>query len=727
MYLTIEPMAFHLPHCKPLSLTLRWRRGWGLMLALSLAACAELAPPGVPRLDLPARDSTGVKNIAPDTQGDRSTQIEAMPAPPRSDTRAAATPALAAPAPAKSGPVHLNFEQIPLTTLIQVVYADVLGQTVQIDPQVMQRRDLVTFRTPADAQPEQVRSAMQVLLKSYGVAVVDVGGMVRVLPDNAQAGLLPEIRRGAALPETPQRLRPIFQVVELQSVRNAEVASWLKTLFGTRLNVYEDVSRNAIVLSGTSDQVSAAIDAIRMLDQPVMRGRASLRVTPSYWSAAELAQTLTQVLTAEGYAMPAPGTQTQSGGVRYPIVMLPIPATNSILVFAIGDEVLAHVREWVQKLDQPSSQTAGKNLFTYTARNTSAETLAKTIASLLDGVTATPAAPAAAAGAVAGAGATAPRAAAAVGTNRVVVDSNSNTLIFNTSAENYSQLIALLNKLDQPSKAALIEVTVAEIRLTDDFNLGVEWLLNQSGAKGSTTISTLGGLGLATAGLNITRLNSAGDTRLVLNALAGSNRATILSSPRVMARNGEVARIQVGQEVPVITSQQSGVIGGGGSAGNGVLQTVQYRNTGVILNVKPSIFSGDRIDLDVSQEVSAAQSTVTGVNISPTFATRRVETKLTLQQGSTVLLGGLISEDRTGGQTGIPFLKDLPLLGQLFRSDVRNTTRTELVVLITPYIINDGTDAADVTEAFKALVPLLADQFGKLPAAAPAKPPAAPQ
>ena len=96
-----------------------------------------------------------------------------------------------------------------------------------------------------------------------------------------------------------------------------------------------------------------------------------------------------------------------------------------------------------------------------------------------------------------------------------------------------------------------------------------------------------------------------------------------------------------------------------------MLQTVQYRNTGVILSVKPSIFSGDRVDLDVTQEVSAAQSTQTGVNVSPTFATRKVETKLTLQHGSTVLLGGLISDDRTDGDRGVPFLKDIPFLGQL--------------------------------------------------------------
>jgi len=295
------------------------------------------------------------------------------------------------------------------------------------------------------------------------------------------------------------------------------------------------------------------------------------------------------------------------------------------------------------------------------------------------------------------------------------VDSNTNTLIFNTNAENYSQLISLLGTLDQPSKSALIEVTVAEVRLTDSYSLGIEWLLRESGANGDiTTIGTIGGLALGTAGLTLTRLASGGDVRLILNALASSNRATILSSPRIVARNGETARIQVGQEVPIITSQQSTLAGTSGDT-TGVLQTVQYRNTGVILSIKPNIFSGDRIDLDVNQEVSAAVATTTGVNNSPTFLTRNIDTKLTLEHGSTVLLGGLISDDRASGARGVPWLMDIPVLGQLFRVNNDNTSRTELIVLITPYVVNDGSDARHYTEEFKAMLPLLQPQFSTPP------------
>lgn len=687
-------------------------------LLVAVVGCSPIPPAPLPPPLIPQARSESQSVATVPNDGAQQSAFERMPAPPavtpsgsrNSPPAQAMTPLKAEPA----GGFQLNFNQVPLTTLIQVVYADMLGRTVQLDPKVAERRDLVSFRTPPGQTAAQVESATRLLLASFGLVPLDFGAMVRVVPAGAQSGELPELRRGAAQPETPVRMRPVFQLVDLESVRNVEVAGWLKTIIGTRVTVAEDPTRNALLLSGTSDNVTAAIEIIRMLDQPVMRGRSSLRVNPVYWSAGELAATLQQVLTAEGYAIPPPNQPLQPGGARYPIMLLPVPATNSLLVFAISDEVLRHIETWVSKLDQPSKQTAGKNFFTYTPRNVSADSLARTLGQVIEGGATTGAAPAGAIAAGAAGKANAPAASTTSVVNRMVVDSNTNTLIFNTNAENYSQLITLLKSLDQPSKSALIEVTVAEVRLTDDFQFGVEWLLKESGASSATVIGTLGGLGLGTTGLTLTRLASGGDVRLVLNALASSNRATILSSPRIVARNGETAHIQVGQEVPIITSQQS-TLSGSTDTGTGVLQTVQYRNTGVILNIKPSIFSGDRVDLDVRQEVSAAQETSTGVNNSPTFLTRNVDTKLTLQNGSTVMLGGLIGDADTSGSTGVPWLMRLPIIGQLFRVDSQHKERTELIILITPYVINDDADAAHFTEAFKNMLPLLKPRFSPPP------------
>jgi general secretion pathway protein D len=176
----------------------------------------------------------------------------------------------------------------------------------------------------------------------------------------------------------------------------------------------------------------------------------------------------------------------------------------------------------------------------------------------------------------------------------------------------------------------------------------------------------------------------------------------VLSSPRLVARSGGEARIQVGNEVPLITSQTTSPQQVSGTTG--VLQTIQYRSTGVLLTIKPIIHGSRRVDLDISQEVSDAQQNQTSNLSTPVISNRKVTTQLSLADGATVIIGGLIRNSTTQGNTGVPGLKDIPVLGQLFRvdSDVRN--RTELIILITPYVITNDNEAETVTDTFRKKV-----------------------
>ena len=660
--------------------------------ALLLNACAIDAPMIPPPLELPRKVAAySVLQQEDEVAREQSTRIGETPKPPTMERSQSAKPA------STEGPsgvvekadIVLTFEQIPLPSFIQAVYAAILKKNVNLDPAVAARKDLVTLRTGDLQTPTQVENATRLLLKSYGIAVVDIGGLIRFVPDTASLGYLPEIRRGRALPETPLPLRPIFQLVELQAVRNGDVAGWLRSMFGDKVKLQEDPVRNAILLNGNSDDVVAALEAIHVLDQPLMKGRQSIRITPQFWSADELAKRLTEILQTEGY-----GTSVKAEvGFIQPVTLLPVAGANAIFVFAGSEKILEHVVAWAKDLDKPNERGAGRNIFSYQVKYTDAENLAKTLQQLMGGSI-----PPGAGTAAGGAATSAARSA------QVVVDRGSNTLIFTGQSEDYGGIRNLLQTLDKPARAALIEVTVAEITLTDASQLGIEWLAKEANLTNgrSYTGGTLGGLSIGTSGFNFRLLDNIGDTRLVLNALASSNRATILSSPRVVARNGETATIQVGQEVPIITSQQVATTGGVLTSNTTTVpQSIQYKNTGVILNVRPVIHSGDRVDLDVAQEVSAAQATTTGVSTSPTFSTRKVQTKLTLKTGATVLLGGLMSNTKSDGNAGIPLLKDIPVLGQLFRNNTGKSDRTELIVLITPYIIEDDNDAQAVTEAFR--------------------------
>jgi len=641
-----------------------------LVLAGSLASCSNMQKPLIPaplermphvakQADLekmPVSEALKIEDGPKPPEGKLSTIKDATTVVANADEKADTT---------------LMFDQLPLPNFIQVVYGNILKVNFSVDAQVTARTDLVTLHTPQRQTVSQIGETARMLLKSYGVAVTDVGGFYRIVPDNTMQGYAPEIRRGRALPQTPLPLRPVFQLVELESVSVNQVTSFLRTMFGQKITFTDDGYRNGILISGQSEDVTSAMEAIGVLDQPLMRGRSSTRITPQYWSVTELATRLTELLSAEGYLV-STASQTPA-----PVLLIPVQTANALFVFTSNPAILAHITDWTKELDQPSARGG---YFTYHVHNTDAQELAKTIRELL-GATAAGAGP------------------------RIVVNAATNSLIIQ-GATDYTSLLNLLQELDQAAKSVLIEVTVAEVNLTDAEQLGVEWALNTSATQGAIwAAGTLGGLGVGAGGLTIRRFSQAGNLRMVINALATQNKARILSSPRILARNGESATIQVGQEVPVITSQQTtttaATIIPGAAASAGILQSVQYKNTGVILKVKPVIHSGDRIDIDVSQEVSSAQSTTTGVTTSPTISTRKIDTKLSLKDGSTVLLGGLMSSNQNKSTSGIPLLKDLPLIGQLFRTDNDTITKTELIVLITPYVVSDDEDAQVVTQAFR--------------------------
>ncbi len=622
----------------------------------------------------------------PTTASGRTPRLFETPPPPPQPGSSTALPSPAG-TPMPDDPAletAVALEQLPLPVFIDTVFATILKRNVSVDPAIAQRKEFVSLKSGKAQTASQLYEAAKAVLKSYGIAVIEYNGLVRVTVAAGSAGFVPEVRRGRSLPDVPAALRPVFQIVDLETVSPTSVVGWLRTVFGQRLLVQDDVGNQAILISGQSDDVAAAIETLRVLDQPSMRGRSSARIAPLFWSADEMARRLAEILQAQGYSV---GTAPQA---QAPIILLPVPPLNSVLVFARSDAVLNHVLRWATELDQPASGRGSAGYFTYPVRNLDAAALAKTLQDVMN--------PAAAAGA----------ATAGSVRSRVVVNPSSNTLIIQGSPTEYQQWFGLLQELDRPPRSAMVSVTIAEVRLTNGEQLGFEWLLNEFKLGNLVVnLSTLGAFGTTGIGGLAAVITKAGNTtaRAVLNALASTSRVRVLANPTVMARNGEAAMIQVGSEVPVVSSQQT--TGGasvgvpGGELQPNVLQTIQYRQTGVILKVRPVIHAGGRIDLDVEQEVSSASATKTGVSASPTISTRRVSTKLSVVDGATVLLGGLMSETASNADTGVPLLKDIPYAGSLFKSSDNSRDRTELVMLITPYVIADEFEARAMSDAFR--------------------------
>ena len=661
---------------------------------LCLAGCATVEPPFLnPPLERAVRDKTDKPSIlqaAPGAQEDdapKTTAIYHTPKPPAAARNTSGSTPPAPPLSTGDGTeaVTLNLDNLPLPQFINAVFSSILKLNVSLDPAVATRTEMVSLRTGKPQNAEQIFSAARAVLRSYGLSVNEYNGLVRIVPDSSLSGVLPEIRRGRALPDVPGNVRPVFHLVELEHVNSNQVPNMLRSFFpGNRLQVTEDNPRNTILLSGQSDTVNAALEALQIMDQPRMRGRFSARLAPVFWTVPDMTQRLVDMLTAEGYNV-ANNPASQAA-----VLLVPIPAVNSIIVFAPSTEMLHHVLRWAEELDQTQPERGG-GYINYMVRNTDAAELAATLREVMgDTVPVTPGAP------------------ARTGANRsVIVNKAANSLIIRATPSDYPQWRSLLQELDRPARSALIMATVAEVRLNDSEQFGFQWMLKQferggynvntgvSARPGDTASVTPGTFRAALATLN-------GDPRALLTALASNNKIRILSNPSVMARNGEAATIQVGQEVPILTSQISNANTGTATGGTGILQSIQYRSTGVILKVKPVIRAGGRIEIEVAQEVSAAQTNTTGVNTSPVILTRKVDTKLSVSDGNTILLGGLISEQATKGHSGIPFLMDIPYVGALFRTSMSDSSeRTELVILLTPYVIEDDFDAHSVTEAFR--------------------------
>jgi general secretion pathway protein D len=329
---------------------------------------------------------------------------------------------------------------------------------------------------------------------------------------------------------------------------------------------------------------------------------------------------------------------------------------------------------------------------------------------------------------------------------RIIPDEENNLLVVVAPPYEWNIISQILKKLDIMPREVLCEVLIAEVRLTGDLKYGIEFLIGgapqsvqtstgtttggttpsgllvaggqqpttttvtgPTGATGtiSTAPATLSGVTsvsgataafTAAGGFTLLALDTANKLRGLINLLAAEGKVNILASPHIMAANNQEARIMIGQDVPILTSESVPLIS---QATSFQTSTVQYRSTGIILMVKPQINAKGLVTLDIAQEVSDATSTTTGVGGTPTFTVRQAQTSLITADNQTVVLGGLIREDTTQTSAGIPGLRKLPLFGPLFGSEGLSKQKTELLVLITPHIITNLEEGAHITHEMK--------------------------
>ena len=581
----------------------------------------------------------------------------------------------------------LNVESMPLNEFIQVALGDVLALSFSVDPAVQAMDALVTLRISKPVAARMLLDTVEQVLAGYQVGLSMEGGTLAVLPASKLTGIAPTFV-GARARFSMQQGK-IMMIIPLKYSSPDEAMRFVRHFVKLGANASIDSVRrlNALVVIGDAAELQRFRSVVELIDQPSMSGRSVQIFRPIYWQASEIIQLLKDTLKTQGVLIAetaeAPG-----------IYLSEVKQLNSLLVAAPDDALIAWVDDWISALDTPD--VAGDTLrsFVYAVKHSTADELGSVVSAVLGGFNAAASDRPTEGDNDAKSGS--PSASAVLGTGgselRMVTDEPHNALVFVGSAQSYKAVYQLLEQIDVPAKQVLLEVTVADVTLESNTQLGVEWQFKGSSGGMDAVGSTLGGLGSGGAGFTYTAFDDAGAIRAQINALATSGDARILSSPRLLAVDNEEAKIQVGTQIAVISSENTS------DSVDGIIRSFTYVDTGVILSFTPTVMAGGQVRLQVNQEVSVPGPSL---NNTPPINTRSVQTTLIAQSGRTIMIGGLISTTDSVSNQKVPVLGDIPLLGALFRGREVVENTTEMVILITPHIIESSLQLETLTEAFR--------------------------
>lgn len=671
------------------------------MAAVLLGACA-LPPPKAPAPYWEGQSATTAMPAAPGTpraaESPPTTQIWG-------DTPEVSAPSLvesvlypgtgqfvrSRPSPVEvapgSGDITLNFEATDIREVANTILGRLLQLNYLVDPEVQGQ---VTLQTSQPIEREAVLRVFEDVLEANGAALVQRDGLYQVVPAARAARSAPlRSPRGYAT-----------RVVPLSFVSAAEMSEILLPFSPEEGILRVDRARNLLVLAGSTRELNQMQELIETFDVDWLQGMSVGLVSVQFARADVIAQELGALI---GEATPAASM----------IRLVPLERLNAIMVVTPQARYLQEMRDWIGRLDQPIGGE-GRRLYVYRVENGRAEELGEILRELFapPGERAADVpelrAPEVAPGLigttlyspVVNASGTPPAAIVAPPSSAslagaevgVIADKSNNALVILATPADFRKVESALRQLDIPPMQVLVEATIVDVTLSDELSYGVQWFFNNS-LGGNRTGSGQVGQALAFgSGFGYTITNAGGEIRALLRALAAEGKVNVLSSPSLMVLDNQTATIRVGDQQPVTTSiiTDRGVIA----------ESVQFKDTGVILEVTPRVNSGGLITLDVRQEVTDVGE-VDPASGQRAFLQRNIGSIVAVQSGDTVVLGGLIRENRSDTRSGVPMLHRLPLVGNLFGQTVTTASRSELLVLITPRAVRSREDAGKITQEFR--------------------------
>jgi general secretion pathway protein D len=615
------------------------------------------------------------------------------------------------------GNVVLNFEGADVRDVVRNVLGDILNQNYTIDPNV---GGTVTLRTSSGIPRESLPATLETVLRMAGATMIKEGNLYKIVPMAAavRGNLSPQL--GNSQRALPQGYS--VQIVPLRWISAVEMAKILEPFAKDAQAVRPDTLRNLLILAGTERELRHLLDTIDMFDVNWMAG---MSVGLFTLQNADVKSVMSELDKAIG---------DKAGGPLASIFkIIPIERMNAILVISPNAAYVEEAKKWVERLDRGGGGDAPR-FYVYNLEHTSADHVAPLLQQAFTGnasTAVTSTAPSVAPGTPAGTIVSPPTfsaqpaivtppapqvtvnnqpparpngaAAAGVGVVRnlqVVADKDNNAILIVATPAEYQIIEQALRKLDVPARQIVMEMAIVEVTLTDEFQAGVDWVFKGGapsgrGYGGNVANPNAAANSAALVGQAISGALSGGFSYLIGDGLGGIQAAIrlldtygnvkVVSNPHIAALDNQKATIKVGDRIPI--NQQSIV----GSTTNVVTTTSSYIDTGVLVQVTPHINAGGLVTLDVQAEVSNPGNPAVAGD-APPISTRSVQTLVAVPSGETMVMGGLITETKQNSTSGLPLVNRIPILGALFGNQDYKNNRTELVLFVTPRVVDNMND-----------------------------------
>ena len=689
------------------------------------ATVASAGPAGI-RPDAPSRSIV----VAPAPADDPNLKPIIVKAPADADLPPTyhPTPEPAAASPAKAGDVTLNFVNTDIRDVIASVLGGALKLNYVVDPNIT---GPMTFSVSRALPRDAVLPAFEAVLNSYGATMVQGDGIIHVTALHADGKLRVAVPVGR--PAVGRRI----EVFPLRYITAADMQGVLERVLPPGRLMVPDETHQLLLVEGAPDDLRVAEDTVRIFDIDRLSG-VSVGLVP-------LKNADAPVLVAE---LKNIFDFTRKDGPNV-IRFTPVDRLNAVMVVTRQAKYLDEAQAWIARLDRTRNADEPA-LFVYALQYGKAANVARTLQGALSGLnidlrpmtsaevpaaeppapgfpspppveTAPPAVtilPAPPPGPAApSAAAPGPPGAPAKTPVHIQADDAHNSLIISATPRDYALIRQVLEGIDVPPLQVLIEVTVAEVVLNNNLRYGVQYFIAGGGAglsaRSQTTLTTgtsTTGITPPTPGFAFSLANSDFSPHVILSALSELTQTKVISTPRLLVLDNQTARLQVGDVVPILTQSAASTV----TNTPLVLSNIQYKETGVVLEVTPRINSGGVVTMDVNQTVSDVEPTTSSTINSPTIRQRRLTSTISVRSEDSILLGGLIQDQDNRDTSGIPFLSDIPILGALFGNRNNSSGRTELIIFMTPHVLSNEDQVRDVTETIRRQFQDLLDR-SKLP------------